>query len=673
MRYRRRAAAFEERIEMTLLAPDETDAAAALALASGDESTLTGNERRLLARLLASKTLDDRAVAEVLAVQQRHRSPLLSVLVALGYLNGREYAARLAELTQTGYATAALDSPELAADEAFVRRFTATDLVRFLFCPVRQVGGTVLTLAVHPDDPNIARLVGVVAPGAEIVTLTATPFDITRRVDQVFRHQLRDEAVHSLRRTRPELSASIVFTTRQKVVFAIVCGGLGASLLLSPWPTVRAIVTAINVGYLAAIVYKLVIGVAAGLPRRHPSPPADADLDPASLPIYSILVPVYKEPAVIPTLLRALERLDYPPEKLDVLILLEESDQETIAAAKAAKPPAFFRFIYVPPGQPQTKPKACNYGLSFCRGELVTIFDAEDIPEPDQLKAAVRAFRSGREDLVCVQAALNYFNAKENYLTRMFTLEYSYWFDYMLPGLDRLRLPIPLGGTSNHFLLSRLRSLGAWDPYNVTEDADLGIRATAERYRVGVIRSTTYEEAPSRPRNWMRQRSRWIKGYMQTWLVHNREPIALLKRIGLRQWLSFQCFIGGTCLTFLANPLLWLAFVISLIAPQEWGANVFTDWNLRMSAFAFVAGNGIGILQCVIGVGRRRQYSLIPFALTNPFYWCLHSIAAYIALWQLFTKPFYWEKTVHGLTSVDAQAVLPTSGRFGTVQSETTA
>ena len=326
----------------------------------------------------------------------------------------------------------------------------------------------------------------------------------------------------------------------------------------------------------------------------------------------------------------------------------------TIEAARSANPPSFFRFILIPPSQPRTKPKACNYGLSFCRGEYVTIYDAEDIPEPDQLRKAVHAFRTGPESLVCVQAALNYFNSAENYLTRMFTLEYSYWFDYMLPGLDRLGLPIPLGGTSNHFRVDRLRELGAWDPFNVTEDADLGIRASAQGYTVGIIDSTTYEEANRAYKNWIRQRSRWIKGYMQTWLVHNRNPIRLLRRIGLRSWLSYQFFIGGTCLTFLINPLMWSLYVIWLLFGPEWLDEVFGGWVVYIALFNFLIGNMLGIYLNMLAVFRRRLFHLTAFAMTNPLYWWLHSIASYMALWELFTKPFYWQKTTHGLTTVHA-------------------
>jgi cellulose synthase/poly-beta-1,6-N-acetylglucosamine synthase-like glycosyltransferase len=231
----------------------------------------------------------------------------------------------------------------------------------------------------------------------------------------------------------------------------------------------------------------------------------------------------------------------------------------------------------------------------------------------------------------------------------------------MLPGLDRLHLPIPLGGTSNHFRLGRLRGLGAWDPFNVTEDADLGIRASARGYTVGVVNSTTYEEANKAFKNWIRQRSRWIKGYMQTWLVHNRHPIKLLREIGLVRWLSYQFLIGGSVATFLINPLLWLCTIVWLLFRPDWIQSVFTGWVLDMALFTFLFGNMIGIYLSMLAVFRRRLFGLTPWALLIPIYWLLHSAAAYMALWQLFTKPFYWEKTDHGLTQVHSQAMLAES------------
>ncbi|MDB5128138.1 glycosyltransferase family 2 protein, partial [Mucilaginibacter sp.] len=316
--------------------------------------------------------------------------------------------------------------------------------------------------------------------------------------------------------------------------------------------------------------------------------------------------------------------------------------------------PAIFEVIVVPFHMPKTKPKACNYGLHFARGKYLTIYDAEDIPDTDQLKKVVSLFGKLPDEYICVQSALNYFNRNENFLTRMFTLEYSYWFDYMLPGLDTLDIPIPLGGTSNHFKLEELIELGAWDPFNVTEDADLGVRAYAKGYKIAIINSTTYEEANNEPFNWIRQRSRWIKGYMQTYLVHMRNPVALWKEIGWKGFLGFNFFIGATPVTFLVYPLLLTFFICYVVFDLSSIRTLFPDWVLFMSIFNLMVGNILMIYINMIAVFKRRYYELILFAIANPIYWLMHSVAAYKGLYQLIVKPFYWEKTNHGLSKVNS-------------------
>ncbi len=278
-------------------------------------------------------------------------------------------------------------------------------------------------------------------------------------------------------------------------------------------------------------------------------------------------------------------------------------------------------------------------------------------PSPTSLKKAVVAMRKAGPQTVCIQASLNYFNVNENFLTRMFTLEYSYWFDYMLPGLDRLGLPIPLGGTSNHFRTDVLRELGGWDPYNVTEDADLGVRASARGYRVGVVNSTTYEEANKAYGNWIRQRSRWIKGYMQTVLVHLRNPVQLGRTLGLKQVLGFLMLIAGTPFTFLAVPPMTLLYGFWLVTRSTVVDAVFPPPTLILSLLNLLVGNAIMIYLNVLAVFKRRQYGLTIYALTNPLYWVMHGIASYKALWQLVTNPFYWEKTTHGLSDHDTDVV----------------
>jgi cellulose synthase/poly-beta-1,6-N-acetylglucosamine synthase-like glycosyltransferase len=362
---------------------------------------------------------------------------------------------------------------------------------------------------------------------------------------------------------------------------------------------------------------------------------------------------VYKEDKLIKKLIWNLQSLDYPREKLDIKLVIEEDDDKTLNAVRNLDFPAIFEVIVVPFHMPKTKPKACNYALHFARGKYLTIYDAEDIPDTDQLKKVVALFNKLPENFICIQSALNYFNRNENFLTRMFTLEYSYWFDYMLPGLDTLDIPIPLGGTSNHFKLENLVELGAWDPFNVTEDADLGVRAYAKGYKIAIVNSTTYEEANNEPVNWIRQRSRWIKGYMQTYLVHMRNPVALWRKLGWRGFLGFNFFIGATPLTFFVYPLLLAIFIAYLVFDLSTIRTIFPDWVLFMSIFNLMVGNILMIYVNMMAVFKRRFYELIIFSIANPIYWLLHSIAAYMGLYQLIVKPFYWEKTNHGISKVN--------------------
>ncbi|HYF49193.1 MAG TPA: glycosyltransferase [Planctomycetota bacterium] len=262
-----------------------------------------------------------------------------------------------------------------------------------------------------------------------------------------------------------------------------------------------------------------------------------AQLHDEDLPIYTILVPMYKEPEIAQKIAKYMGTLDYPKDKLNVKLLLEEDDLETRGKIDeiAHTLPSCVEVVLaptIPKGQPRTKPRACNWGLERARGKYLVIFDAEDQPEPDQLKKAVVAFRkleaAGKKHVVCLQAKLNYFNARQNALTRFFTLEYTNWFDLFLPGLHAVRTPIPLGGTSNHFHTEVLQRLGGWDPFNVTEDCDLGIRLARQGFTTEILDSTTWEEANSRlsgKGSWIPQRSRWIKGYYQTHLVHTRDSI----------------------------------------------------------------------------------------------------------------------------------------------------
>jgi cellulose synthase/poly-beta-1,6-N-acetylglucosamine synthase-like glycosyltransferase len=416
--------------------------------------------------------------------------------------------------------------------------------------------------------------------------------------------------------------------------------------------------------YIAAISYKALCVLLSLLTR--PEIRVELEELPAvpdeSLPTYTILVPLYKEANVVNGIVRAIGRMDYPPGKLDVKLLIEADDAETARACASARLPPYCEVVTVPLGAPRTKPRACNVGLASARGEFLVIYDAEDRPEPDQLRKALVAFSRLPGEAACLQCKLNYYNADQNVLTRFFTLEYTVWFDLFLPGLHALKAPIPLGGTSNHFRIEALRRLNGWDPFNLTEDCDLGVRLAREGYRTMVLDSTTWEEANSRLWNWVRQRSRWVKGYVQTHWVHTRKPGDAFRRHGAWGGMSFLLTVGGLSAMLLLNPLYWLMVVLWVILRWKLLYFDFTDetmqaytvwsklsWVFFGATVALFQANILFVFMNVLACYRRKLWRLIPYALLSPLYWVLISLGAWKGFLQLIHKPFYWEKTVHGL------------------------
>lgn len=543
-------------------------------------------------------------------------------------------------------------------DETLLIEAEVDDYMRELTMPWRMKDGRLVVVTAHlgPESVLYARR----RWGSDIDMVVTAKFDVLWSLQKVFSERHSHRAVNELADADPEMSARTVFTRGQVLVtwlgLTVLCLALGFATM----PTLIAINTIMSVFYLGNFVFRGVLVLAGGRRShdRHRAVATEARLlRDEDLPVFTVLVPMFREPEVLPILAGALRKLDYPLGKLDIKIVLEEGDHETIDAAKRLGLEGIFEIVRVPPSQPQTKPKACNYALRFARGKYLVIFDAEDKPEPDQLRKVVAAFRRSPPDVACIQCRLNYFNASENWLTRMFTLDYSLWFDLMLPGLERLGIPIPLGGTSNHFKIEVLRELRAWDPFNVTEDADLGIRMTQKGYRVGLVDSTTYEEANVSHGNWVRQRSRWMKGYMQTCLVHTRRPLHLMKTVGPLGTLGFVSFLGGTVLSGLLNPIFWGVFAFWAITQTAGFDIVFPPVLLYTSMLNLLIGNGMFIFLMMLAPFRRRWVELAPYALTVIWYWVLLSVAAWKGAWQLVTKPFYWEKTQHGLSKFTAAEV----------------
>lgn len=372
------------------------------------------------------------------------------------------------------------------------------------------------------------------------------------------------------------------------------------------------------------------------------------NLDNNILPIYSILVPLYKEDNIISFLIESLKNLDYPSNKLEILLLVEEDDKLTNDAIELHNLQKPFKTIKIPFSEPRTKPKACNYGLNFAKGKYITIYDAEDIPDPYQLKKVVKLFNNLNDDVICIQAKLNYFNREENFLSKCFSIEYSNWFEYMLPSLYYFNFIIPLGGTSNHIKKDKLIEIGGWDPYNITEDAELGIRINFFGYKTALLNSTTLEESPITLKSWIPQRTRWIKGYLQTYILTLKNSRDYLSKMPLSKSIAFHLFFGFPVISYLMIPILFLISFLSIIGAID--TNYVYNYNIFLWKIGFITGIIFSVFTALSSIIYHKWLKTIDVIFVFPFYWVLHSMASYRAIYQLFKKRYYWEKTPHGLT-----------------------
>ncbi|MBK0329085.1 glycosyltransferase [Rhodobacteraceae bacterium F11138] len=381
--------------------------------------------------------------------------------------------------------------------------------------------------------------------------------------------------------------------------------------------------------------------------------PAPRALDAANapaprLPKVSILVPLFHEKEIAAALIRRLSRLTYPKALLDVILVLEEHDDITHATLNRTRLPAWMRVVRVPSYSGlTTKPRAMNYALDFCRGDIIGVWDAEDAPVPGQIEHVVDRFSHAPPDVVCLQGILDYYNPRTNWLARCFTIEYASWFRVVLPGIARMGLVVPLGGTTLFFRRDKLEELGGWDAHNVTEDADLGVRLCRAGYRTELIDTVTYEEANCRPWAWVKQRSRWLKGFMVTYLVHMRNPRQLFADLGLWRFLSFQAFFVGTLSQFLLAPVLWTFWLILLGYDHPVQTLVPNGVVYGFSAL-FVLAELMVITIGLVAVFSPERRFLMRWVPTMMFYFPLAALAAYKALYELIVAPYYWDKTQHG-------------------------
>ncbi|WP_353393184.1 glycosyltransferase [Ruegeria sp. HU-ET01832] len=583
---------------------------------------------------------------KALHLQTRQNAPLGEILVGEGWVDRQDVLHALAE--QSGLQIADLD---LFPAESDACRLKPVDFwLQNNVVPWKHVGPILLIATSRPDHFDTVRAAFKNTDYTVIPVLAPTEH-IDREIARVHSCHLAQAA--EVRVPAEQSCRSWTLNARMRPVVGVIT----IAFLFTVFPA-SGLALLVTLATLSLILF-MVLRVA-GLIAFLTKPQNDHDIDDkhtsvGKRPCVSILVPLYKEREIANALIRRLHRLTYPKALLDVILVLEEPDEVTRTALSSVDLPSWIRIVEVPAlNGLTTKPRAMNYALDFCRGDILGVWDAEDAPQPDQLERVVSTFARVDEDVVCLQGVLDYYNPRTNWRSRCFTIEYSSWFRVILPGIARMGLVVPLGGTTFFFRRDKLVELGGWDAHNVTEDADLGVRLSRAGYRTEMVDTTTFEEANFRAWPWVKQRSRWLKGFMVTYLVHMRAPLRLLNDLGLKRFLGVQAFFLGTVGQFLLAPVLWLFWLTTLGQPGPLDQILSNNVIFGLICL-FVAAEITNLVVGILAVAAKERRFLLPWVPTMPLYFPLGVLAAYKALWELVSNPFFWDKTQHGQAGEDVK------------------
>lgn len=533
-------------------------------------------------------------------------------------------------------------------DPTLLHRYGAAEALRHNLLPWHRRNGQMLILTASPQDfdRRASFLAALYGPDLR-------PLPCPRPLIQsaLLAHAGAELAAAAARRP----AAIDSCRSFDRLAFSLACALLALVALalaaLSPTALLLAVI-GLSALSLAALTLLKTVTALATLRPAAPQPPPLPDDD---LPTISLLIALYGEADIAPRLIRRLSALDYPRDRLETVILVEAHDTATHDALARADLPPWMRIITVPAGRIQTKPRALNFGLDFTRGTIIGIYDAEDAPAPDQLRKVAASFAEAPPRVACLQGALDFYNPRTNWIARCFTMEYAVWFRILLPGLERLGLPIPLGGTTLFLRRKVLAEIGAWDAHNVTEDADLGFRLARHGWQTRILPSTTLEEANCSPLPWIKQRSRWTKGYLMTWLVHMRHPVALWRDLGTCRYLSLQTLLLGSLLQVMLAPLQW-SLLLWPPGPDHPLSQALPPAALQamLALYIFAQLSGFGLTAMALRrAGHPPQWRWLP--LTAP-YFLLSSLAGLKALAEAATRPFHWDKTKHGAHDGDSGA-----------------
>ena len=514
--------------------------------------------------------------------------------------------------------------------------------LRHRVIPIGIVDGVLRVAASDLSDFNAAYAdledqFGLVTP------VISSPAEVDAAIQAAFSTELADRAAHDI--PKSESCRGLAENTRRRSVV----GALVVLLLLTltvVWPAqvlVSLTILSITLSLSSAALKTLAL-FSHVLPAREASKPAD---DLPVHPVVSIMVPLHREPDIAEALIERLSRLSYPKPLLEILLVIEENDTTTRNAIEDAELPNWMKPVFVPEGQPKTKPRALNHAYKFCRGDIIGIYDAEDMPAPDQIERVIAQFKTSGPEVACLQGILQFYNPRQNWLARCFTMDYAGWFRIILPGLARLGLPVPLGGTTLFLKRSAIDKVHGWDAYNVTEDADLGLRLHRAGYRTHLVDSITGEEANCHGWRWIRQRSRWIKGYMVTYWAHMRQPLGLMRGLGFGGFLAFQILFLGTILHFMTAPLLW-SFWLVYFGINHAFFNAVPPGLVAVTALSFLMVEVLGMVILGLACIRADRRFLLPWIPTMSLYFLLAVPAGLKALWEFFRAPVFWDKTDHG-------------------------
>lgn len=605
----------------------------------------TAPQRRPLGQILVEQgAVKPADLVQALALRRRETVRLGDILLARGWVTQGALMRALAAQWRCGSVDLSRDPADPALIDLVGPEFCLTNAV----LPWRRHGDDLVIATARPEDfaalcTRLPRLPGrvsmVIAAEDDIhATLLAT-----RQEALIRRAETRVAPEESCRTMDAQRLSALVLLVLVALTAGLTFAPVAVFALIAAWATLTLAAT---VGLKALAFIAEVRGQACDSLR----PPIAAPLTP--LPVISVMVPMFNEPDIAPRLVARLSHLDYPRELLDVLLVVEEVDHVTRAALAAADLPRWMRVVTVPDGPVRTKPRALNYALNFCKGALIGVWDAEDRPEPAQLRTIAAHFSRAAADVACLQGKLDYYNPRVNWLSRCFTIEYAAWFRAMLPGVARLGLVIPLGGTTLFFRRDVIEALGGWDAHNVTEDADLGVRLARHGWRTELADTVTHEEANCRALPWVKQRSRWLKGYAMTWAVHMRDPLRLWHEIGPRRFLAFQIQFLGTLSQYLLAPVLWTFWLsaFGLWHPLTTPLAGFADGALVVGLFAlFIFSEAVNLLVNLWATREREHVGLWPWTLTMNLYFPLGALAGWKAIYEVMTKPFYWDKTTHGV------------------------